>query len=429
MSHLPDFRQLAAWLRLELEPGIGPIHARSLIKIFGDASNLYEASHDELRSRGSEKLTNQISQPLSVAKKRAIEHALRWQEEPGNHILTLGHPSYPKQLAQLDDAPIVLYVRGDLTCLNKGALAIVGARQATADGKERAMSFARLLADRGYSIVSGLAHGIDAAAHRGALSAQDETGTTVAVMGTGADIVYPPSHHALADDILSRGGALISAMRLGTPALPMHFPRRNRIVAGLSTGVLVVEAALRSGSLITAREAADMGREVFAIPGSIRSALSRGPHALIRQGAVLVETVDDIMEELGQPVHPTSFTNHQSAEMTHADSSFPPTQGVLPIPDAKPWRRPCNLSPTRPESTSRGISPTSMEPDSPVWHAIGYDPVSEDTVLRRARISLAEMQTQLLDLLVRGWVEKDAAGRILRSGRSRAMETSKGVTT
>lgn len=429
MSHLPDLRQLAAWLRLELEPGIGPIHARSLIKIFGDAPDLYKASHDELRSRGSEKLASQISQPLSMAKKRAIEHALRWQDQPGNHILTPGHPCYPKKLAQLDDAPIVLYVRGNLACLNKEALAIVGARQATADGKERAMCFARLLANRGYCVVSGLAHGIDAAAHRGALSAQDGTGSTIAVMGTGVDIVYPPSHHGLADEILNRGGALISAMRLNTPALPVHFPRRNRIVAGLSAGVLVVEAALRSGSLITAREAADMGREVFAIPGSIRSALSRGPHALIRQGAVLVETADDILEELGQMVHPTSFTDHQVEQITPAQPCLPPSQGVLPILDAQSWSRPSHTSPTRSESPSRSISPPAIKPDSPVWHAIGYDPVTEDTVLRRTRMSLADMQTQLLDLLVQGWVEKDATGRIFRSDRALVNGTSKGVET
>ena len=172
-----------------------------------------------------------------------------------------------------------------------------------------------------------------------------------------------------------------------------------------------------------------MGREVFAIPGSIRSALSRGPHALIRQGAVLVETADDILEELGQMVHPTSFTDHQVEQITPAQPCLPASQGVLPILDAQSWSRPSHTSPTRSESPSRSISPPAIKPDSPVWHAIGYDPVTEDTVLRRTRMSLADMQTQLLDLLVQGWVEKDATGRILRSDRALVNGTSKGVET
>jgi len=429
MSNPSDSRHLAAWLRLELEPGIGPVHARLLINMFGHPADLYDTPYAQLQQLGSKKLASQLLQPLTKSRETAISRALRWSEQPGNHILTPTHPCYPEKLAQLDDAPIVLYVRGSLASLKKDALAIVGARQATTDGKERAMRFARLLAERGYCIVSGLAHGIDAAAHRGALSTQGESGTTVAVMGTGADIVYPPSHLALADDIINRGGALISAMRLGTPALPVHFPRRNRIVAGLSKGVLVVEAALRSGSLITAREAADMGREVFAIPGSIRSALSRGPHALIRQGAVLAETAEDIMEELGETRHSGSLTSALTRQGAMEPES-PPIQGELPIlrhGGASSHRR--SLPFTESESPSREASQPSLEPDSPVWHAIGYDPVTEDTVMRRTRLSHAEMQIQLLDLLVQGWVVQDATGRFCRSGRTHAQRTSSGVLT
>lgn len=427
MSHPTDIRQLAAWLRLELEPGIGPVHARTLTKIFGHAANLYEADFDELRAQGSERLASQLSQPLSKSKEVAIEQALRWSEQAENHILTPFHPCYPKNLAELEDAPIVLYARGNLASLSQDSLAIVGARQATADGRERATRFARMLAERGYCIVSGLAHGIDAAAHRGAMSVQGDTGMTAAVMGTGVDIVYPSSHRSLADDILKCGGALVSAMRLGTPALPVNFPRRNRIVAGLTMGVLVVEAALRSGSLITAREAADMGREVFAIPGSIRSALSRGPHALIRQGAMLVETADDILEEL---------EHHALASRSHLRRAQPDlrvlplrasVQGQLSIddtdietdPPAAPAAKPPSSSPPGP----------ALEPDSPVWHAIGYDPVTEDAVLKRTRMGLADMQTQLLDLMVQGWVEQDATGRFCRSARDHAPRTSPGVST
>ena len=420
MSHLTDFRQLAAWLRLELEQGIGPVHARSLIKTFGDASDIYEASYDALRIQVSEKLARQLTRPLSKSTAGALEHALRWSEQAGNHILTPCHPNYPERLAQLEDAPVVLYVRGNLACLNKDSLAIVGARQATADGRDRAHCFARLLAERGYCIVSGLAYGIDAAAHRGALVAEDKTGTTLAVMGTGVDMVYPTTHRALADEILRHDGALVSAMRLGTPALPVHFPRRNRIVAGLAKGVLVVEAALRSGSLITAREAADLGREVFAMPGSIRSPLSHGPHALIRQGAVLVETVDDIVQELDQTQHRISFPNDQMGQVTPARSGSSQQQGVLPIMDAAPEPRQDKAPSTESDLDPSDAVMNAMEPDSPVWHAIGYDPVTEDTVLRRTRMSLPQMQTQLLDLLVQGRVEMDATGRFCRSGRNRA---------
>jgi len=425
MSHPTDIHQLAAWLRLELEPGIGPVHARALIKVFGHASNVYSADMDELRALGSERLASQLAQPLSKLKEMTIEQALRWSEQAENHILTPFHPCYPKRLAELEDAPIVLYVRGNPACLSQESLAIVGARQATADGRERAHGFARMLAERGYCIVSGLAHGIDAAAHRGAMSASREAGMTAAVMGTGVDIVYPLSHRSLADEILKCGGALVSAMRLGTPALPVHFPRRNRIVAGLTMGVLVVEAAFRSGSLITAREAADIGREVFAIPGSIRSALSRGPHALIRQGAVLVETPDDILEELGhQDIASRSRQTRTQPDLRSAcmgDSM----QGQLPIDETDPFAAPSS-QPTSPLAQTPSKTP-ALEPDSPVWHAIGYDPITEDAVLKRTRIRLADMQTQLLDLLVQGWVEQDATGRFCRSARDHALRTSSGA--
>ena len=386
MTYPTDLSLAAAWLRLELEPGIGPIHARAIINACGTPANLYKMSQDELRQRLGPRLAVRIGQPLEPHDAQLIERALKWATQPDHHLLTPEHANYPNLLAQLDDAPIVLYARGILSCLQKDAVAVVGARHATADGKDRASNFSRQLASWGYCIVSGLAYGIDAAAHRGALSDTGRRGTTLAVMGTGIDVVYPSDHRALADDIVDQGGLLLSGLRLGTPALPAHFPRRNRIVAGLSKGVLVVEAALRSGSLITAREAADLGREVFAIPGSIRSSLSRGPHALIRQGAMLVETAEEIAQELGN--------------LPTAASSPMPTQTALPV----------------------------VEPDSPVWRAIGYDPVTEDTILRRAGISAAEMQTQLLALLLQGRVEMDAAGRFCRTVSDCAQHTQNGAS-
>ncbi|MEI8399495.1 MAG: DNA-processing protein DprA, partial [Alcaligenaceae bacterium] len=281
---------LAAWLRLSLQPGIGAIHAHRLLQTFEDPYALYQASYATLRAILSPPLATQLVHPLSPATAQYIERALRWAQEPHQTLITPAHACYPERLRQMPDAPLVLYARGALRRLEQDALALVGARNATVDGLDHARAFALYLAQQGFVIVSGLAHGIDAAAHRGALEAGPEQGGTIAGLGTGADIIYPASHRTLAENILSADGLILSEFELGRPALAPHFPKRNRIVAGLSLGVVVVEAALKSGSLITARLAVDMGREVFAIPGSIHSPLARGPHALIKQGAKLIES-------------------------------------------------------------------------------------------------------------------------------------------
>jgi DNA processing protein len=219
----------------------------------------------------------------------------RWLAGTGRRLVTWGAPDYPPLLAGIPDPPLVLFVEGDSAALSLPQLAIVGSRNPTALGRDTGEQFARHLAAAGLAITSGLALGIDAAAHRGALAAG---GRTVAVMGCGLDTVYPREHVALAREIVA-DGALVSDLPAGTPPLKQHFPRRNRIISGLSLGTLVVEAALQSGSLITARLAAEQGREVFAIPGSIHNPMARGCHRLIRQGAKLVETADDIFAELG----------------------------------------------------------------------------------------------------------------------------------
>jgi DNA processing protein len=219
----------------------------------------------------------------------------RWLAGPGRQLVTWGSPSYPALLAEIPDAPLVLFVEGDATTLSMPQLAIVGSRNPTPIGRDTASRFARHLAAAGFAITSGLALGIDSAAHRGALAGE---GRTIAVLGCGLDSIYPTENAGLAQQIAERG-ALVSDLPAGTPPLKHHFPRRNRLISGLSVGTLVVEAAPRSGSLITARLAAEQGREVFAIPGSIHSPLSRGCHRLIRQGAKLVDTVDDIFTELG----------------------------------------------------------------------------------------------------------------------------------
>jgi DNA processing protein len=223
------------------------------------------------------------------------ERHRRWLDHPAHHFVPLGSPRYPSLLANVPDAPLGLLVRGDLDALSSPQLAIVGSRNPTRAGLDNARRFAAHLARSGLTITSGLAIGIDAAAHRGAL---EGGGQTLAVCGTGLDIDYPRANAELAEEIAS-GGALVSEFPLGTPASKSNFPRRNRIISGLSLGTLVVEAAVRSGSLITARLAAEQGREVFAMPGSIHNALARGCHKLIRDGAQLVETADDILAELG----------------------------------------------------------------------------------------------------------------------------------
>ncbi len=290
---------LAAWLRLTLVPGIGGETQRKLLAAFGLPEHLFAARRDEVARVIGDAATDKL---LNTTVDEVVDAALRWAETPDCHLLTLADAAYPAALLQISNPPSLLYVRGSLDCLQAPALAIVGSRNATPQGAQNARTFAATLARRGLVIVSGLALGIDAAAHGGAL---EGGGNTIAVIGTGADRLYPARNRDLALEIVEHG-AIVSEFPLGTPALAANFPRRNRLIAGLARGVLVVEAALQSGSLITARLAGDQGREVFAIPGSIHSPVARGCHRLIRQGAKLVETAEDILEELAWPVSGTA---------------------------------------------------------------------------------------------------------------------------
>ena len=280
------------WLTLLHAPGIGPRTCARLLEHFGSPQAVLDAGHGAWEACGLKAVTREaLARPDAVA----IERDLHWLQQPGNHLLTLDDPAYPVQLREISDPPPVLFVHGDAALLSDLQLAIVGSRSPTPAGRETATAFARHLAGTGLCITSGLALGIDAAAHQGAL---DGGGRTLAVMGTGLDRIYPARHRDLAHRIAGTG-ALVSEFPPGTGPQADHFPRRNRIISGLSLGVLVVEAAQRSGSLISARHAMEQGREVFAIPGSIHNPLARGCHRLIRQGAKLVETADDILEELG----------------------------------------------------------------------------------------------------------------------------------
>lgn len=289
--------ELAAWIDLSLVPGLGGQALRALLSAFGLPRKVLDAPAGLLARTVPEPLARSI---LERNREAAVNRALEWISLPGRSIVTLADPGYPRQLLEIADPPALLYVQGDAALLRKSSLAVVGSRNATPQGAANAHAFARALSAAGVPIVSGLALGIDSAAHRGGL----EGGAgTIAVLGTGADIVYPRQNEALAREIGTRG-ALVSEFALGTPPLQANFPRRNRLISGLTRGCLVVEAAHPSGSMITARLAAEQGRDVFAIPGSIHSPLSKGCHALIKQGAKLVDTAQDVLEELGIAVAP-----------------------------------------------------------------------------------------------------------------------------
>ncbi len=356
---------LAHWLRLTLIPGIGGERQRRLLKAFGLPGHIFDAGHGSLTPVVGDKLAHTVRDHDAQA---AIDAALAWAQAADNHILTLADERYPPALLDTADPPTLLYVKGDPSALSLMSLAIVGSRNATPQGLDNAAAFARTLASDGLCIVSGLALGIDAAAHEGALAGN---GRTVAVIGTGADRLYPARNKALAQRIVDNG-AIVSEFPLGTPAAAHNFPRRNRIISGLSRGVLVVEAAPGSGSLITARMANEQGREVFAIPGSIHSPLSKGCHQLIREGAKLVETAQDILEE--QAFSPPSRTSKSSRQ-----------------------------APNRPEESGCAL-----------LDAMGFDPVTIDTLADRSGLTAETLYAMLLDMELEGRVSRLPGGRFQR---------------
>lgn len=375
MPHTISTEMLSAWLRLSMTPGLGPVSCQRLLSHFPDPLAIVNSPSQQLATLVPNALYESLLFTRGEAVNRQIDSALKWAEENDHVILTPDQSLYPAMLLQMHDAPIVLFAKGELSRLTHPALAIVGARNASPDGLDHATDFAATLAQQSWCVVSGLAQGIDAAAHRGALQVGREGGGTIAVFGTGVDVTYPRNHVELVRRVLSAGGLIISEFGLGTPARPHHFPRRNRIVAGLSKGVLVVEAALKSGSLLTARLAVEMDREVFAIPGSIHSPLSRGPHSLIRQGATLVESADDILNELDM------------YRLRASGSAYEKTPICAP-------------------GTSQR---------SPVWDAIGYDPVNEDILQQRTNMLPALLQYELLTLELNGDIERRPNGLIVRA--------------
>jgi DNA processing protein len=364
---------LACWLRLAHTPGVGGGAARALLAAFGLPENIFCAGFDALRAVVAAPVALALSGPVPGLTEALIATTLAWLQVPGNHVLTLADAAYPAALLQIVDPPLLLYLKGRLGLLSRPALAVVGSRNASAQGGANAEHFSHALSSAGLTIVSGLALGIDAAAHRGALRG---AGSTIAVIGTGADIVYPYSNRALAD-LIAEQGCIVSEYALGMPALPANFPRRNRLISGLARAVLVVEAAARSGSLITARMAGEQGRDVFAIPGSIHSALAKGCHALIKQGAKLVESADDVLVEMQLP-------------------------------------RSGSVAPAAGRESGAQSAPLDLAQQA-LLTALGHDPVDLDSLARRAGLDVAGVLAQLLTLELAGLVERLPGGLIQRN--------------
>ena len=310
---------LASWLAFNHITGLGNEGQRRLLQAFGSPEQIFATPAHLLKQVAAPGIAETIAQGWDD---QTLEPVTRWLQDTNNSIVTLSDSDYPRALLNIPDPPILLYVKGRRELLNRPTLAIVGSRNATAQGLSNAEAFAQAISTAGLCIASGMAHGIDAAAHRGGLRGK---GSSIGVVGTGLDKVYPAAHRELAHS-LAQQGVLISEFGLGTPPLAANFPRRNRIISGLSLGCLVVEASLQSGSLITARMALEQGREVFAIPGSIHSPQAKGCHHLIQQGAKLVESAQDILEELNQfALAPVAEAAIPEAHPLFAHLGFDPT--------------------------------------------------------------------------------------------------------
>ena len=319
-----------AWLHLANTPGVGRISAATLLRAFGSPAAIFNADFSQLIPFVTSAQARSLAAPASGDSQRQADATRAWLAQDGNQLISLLDPGYPPLLAEIPDAPLLLYIRGRSALLHGAALAIVGSRNASVQGQANARAFAQALSEAGLTIVSGLALGIDTAAHEGALRG---CASTAAVIGTGIDRIYPARNAALARRI-AQDGCMVSEYPLGTPPRPEHFPQRNRIISGLTAGVLVIEAAAGSGSLITARMATEQGRDVFALPGSIHAALAKGCHQLIREGAQLVECVDDVLQALSmaplvramQPALTTAPVVHSAlldimgAEAMHVDA-------------------------------------------------------------------------------------------------------------
>lgn len=351
-------------LILQTLPGIGSVALSKLHQQFGSFAKALQTPTNTVVPAYRKGLKAYRAKPADFTKR--AQEALHTCATQAIDIILISSPDYPALLREIDTPPALLFVKGNASALNLPQIAIVGSRNHSTAGQENAKAFARHLANSGFTITSGLALGIDATAHLGAL----ETGKTIAVLGTGVDVIYPRRHQSLYTDIIARDGAIVSEFPPGTPARAGNFPQRNRIISGLSLGVLVVEAALQSGSLITARLAMEQGREVFALPGSIHNPSARGCHQLIRQGAALVETADDIINELG------GMLAYKAEGPEQTDSPDPIT--------------------------------TLDDTSNKILEALGFDPLDLDTLIARTQLAPATISGLLVQLELLGWVEQRA---------------------
>jgi DNA processing protein len=384
-----DKEELRAWLRLSMTHGVGNDAARRLLACFGSPQSVFAQTATALRqvvsAEQTKALMNEpIELPVQCARTQQwlAQRADSAKTNASNAIWTLGDARYPTELLQLSDPPLMIYVQGQIDARLGNAVAIVGSRNPTPQGAQTAEQFGEALSQAGLCVVSGLALGVDGAAHQGALRGGmsscggNSNWRTVAVVGTGLDRVYPRQHQVLASDIALHG-ILMSEYLLGTPPLPQNFPKRNRLIAALGLGTLVVEAALKSGSLITAKLALEMGREVLAIPGSIHATQSHGCHALIRQGAKLVETAQDVLEELQLNALPSICATDDSGQV----DAF------------------ANIE------------------SNPLLAQMGFVPVSLDALQARCNLNTAELQVQLMTLELDGCVARLPGGLYQRLGR------------
>lgn len=356
---------IESWLSLSLIDGLGDESIRKLLIAFGNPKDILSANKYQLEQFVKKQVANNIHRGADKSKVDAI---LRWLEDSSNHIVTLADHDYPSLLLNIPDPPPLLYLKGQRKLLKVPALAIVGSRNATPQGIANADAFAEAASNAGFCIVSGLAQGIDTAAHQGGLRG---ISASIAVVGTGLDIVYPARNRELAH-LLAKEGAIISEFPLGTPALGRNFPRRNRIISGMSLGCLIVEATLHSGSLITAKQALEQGRDVMAIPGSIHSPLSKGCHALIKQGAKLIENIQDILDELNCP---TTLT-HENANVT--------------------------------------VDARDSQMNSILLPHLGFDATDIDTICLRSGLTVEAVSAMLLTLELDGMVASLPGGRYQR---------------
>ncbi len=363
------------WVSLASIHGIGSQTLCQLLSAFGSPAQIYAAPFRQLKDIVSEKIASAITQGVD---ENALSDTRHWLAQANNHLVTLADTEYPRSLLEITDPPPFLYAKGNLALLNQASIAIVGSRNASVQGEKNAEAFAHDLCSYGLCIVSGLALGIDGAAHRGALKAN---GATIAVVGTGLDIVYPAKHRDLAHQIAERG-LIISEFALGTPSKPQNFPKRNRIISGLSLGCLVVEANLQSGSQITARLAAEQGREIFAIPGSIHSPLSKGCHQLIKQGAKLVDCLQDIVEEL--KLNTASMSATPNSEQT--------------------------ISGVQTDSTASAVDAASHR----LLSSMGFEPISLDQLVTINSLTVAEVSSMLMLLELEGRVASLTGGKYQR---------------